>query len=120
MTRFDERTGVAATLGLAALVATSVALGSAEVRAQGAGDELAVAVERKDSEIRKDVADQVLRYAYYTVFDSIEAGVENVNSRPRAVDLTATCLSLIRTGVQPDPTLSTRLRQVCDGLGHPW
>ncbi len=77
MTRFDERTGVAARLGLAALVATSVALGSAEVRAQGAGDEQAVAVERKDSEIRKDVADQVLRYAYYTVFDSIEAGVEN-------------------------------------------
>jgi osmotically-inducible protein OsmY len=33
-------------------------------------------VERKDSEIRKDVADQVLRYAWYTVFDSIEAGVE--------------------------------------------
>ena len=77
MTRFDERTGVAARLGLAALVATSVALASAEVRAQGAGDEQAVAVERKDSEIRKDVADQVLRYAYYTVFDSIEAGVEN-------------------------------------------
>ena len=77
MTRFDERTGVAARLGLAALVAASVALGSAEVRAQGAGDEQAVAVERKDSEIRKDVADQVLRYAYYTVFDSIEAGVEN-------------------------------------------
>ncbi len=51
---------------------------------------------------------------------AVEAGVENVNSRPRAVDLTATCLSLIRTGVQPDPTLSTRLRQVCDGLGHPW
>jgi osmotically-inducible protein OsmY len=68
---------VAARLGLAALVAASVALGSAEVRAQGAGDEQAVAVERKDSEIRKDVADQVLRYAYYTVFDSIEAGVEN-------------------------------------------
>jgi osmotically-inducible protein OsmY len=77
MTRFDERTGAAARLALAALVAAGVALGSAEVRAQGAGDEQAAAVERKDSEIRKDVADQVLRYAYYTVFDSIEAGVEN-------------------------------------------
>jgi osmotically-inducible protein OsmY len=34
-------------------------------------------VERKDSEIRAEVADRVLRYAWYTVFDSIEAGVED-------------------------------------------
>lgn len=32
-------------------------------------------VERKDPEIRKDVRDQVLGYVWYTVFDSIEAGV---------------------------------------------
>ena len=32
--------------------------------------------ERKDSEIRKDVVDQILRYPWYTVFDSVEAGVE--------------------------------------------
>jgi osmotically-inducible protein OsmY len=68
---------VASGLGLAALVAASVVLGSVEVRAESARDEQAIAVERKDSEIRKDVADQVLRYAWYTVFDSIEAGVEN-------------------------------------------
>ena len=34
-------------------------------------------VERKDSELRKDVVDQVLRYPWYTVYDSIETGVEN-------------------------------------------
>jgi osmotically-inducible protein OsmY len=34
-------------------------------------------VERKDSEIRKDVVDQVLGYPWYTVFDSVEAGVLN-------------------------------------------
>jgi osmotically-inducible protein OsmY len=68
---------VASGLGLAALVAASVVLGSVEVRAESARDEQALAVERKDSEIRKDVADQVLRYSWYTVFDSIEAGVEN-------------------------------------------
>ncbi len=79
MTRFDGRTGVASGLGLAALVAASVVLGSVEVRAESARDEQALAVERKDSEIRKDVVDQVLRYAWYTVFDSIEAGVENGN-----------------------------------------
>ena len=77
MTRFDGRTGVASGLGLAALVAASVVLGSVEVRAEGAHDAQALAVERKDFEIRKDVADQVLRYAWYTVFDSIEAGVED-------------------------------------------
>ncbi len=32
---------------------------------------------RKDSEIRKDVFDQVLGYVWYTVYDSIEAGVED-------------------------------------------
>ena len=34
-------------------------------------------VERKDSELRKEVVDQVLRYPWYTVYDSIETGVEN-------------------------------------------
>jgi osmotically-inducible protein OsmY len=34
-------------------------------------------VERKDSEIRAEVADRVLGYVWYTVFDSIEAGVED-------------------------------------------
>ncbi len=34
-------------------------------------------VERKDSELRKDVVDRVLGYAWYTVYDSIEAGVED-------------------------------------------
>jgi hyperosmotically inducible protein len=32
---------------------------------------------RKDSEIRKDVESRILTYAWYTVYDSIEAGVEN-------------------------------------------
>jgi osmotically-inducible protein OsmY len=34
-------------------------------------------VQRKDTEIRKDVEDAVLGYAWYTVFDSIAAGVED-------------------------------------------
>ena len=34
-------------------------------------------VERKDSEIRKDVADRILTYSWYTVYDSIGADVEN-------------------------------------------
>ncbi|HEY7925042.1 MAG TPA: BON domain-containing protein [Vicinamibacteria bacterium] len=34
-------------------------------------------VECKDSEIRKDVADRILSYSWYTVYDSIGADVEN-------------------------------------------
>lgn len=34
-------------------------------------------VERKDSEIRADVVDQILRYPWYGVFDSVETGVED-------------------------------------------
>jgi osmotically-inducible protein OsmY len=32
---------------------------------------------RKDSEIRAEVVDQILGYVWYTVFDSVEAGVED-------------------------------------------
>ncbi len=77
MTRFDRKAGVASGLGLAAFVAASVMLGAAEARAGRAHDEPALAAERKDSEIRKDVVDRILRYSWYTVFDSIEAGVED-------------------------------------------
>jgi osmotically-inducible protein OsmY len=63
---------------LAALAASSVILGALTVRASDAAQAAAnpAQVERKDSEIRKDVFDQILRYPWYTVFDSIEAGVD--------------------------------------------
>ncbi len=51
---------------------------------------------------------------------AVEAGIENPNSRPRAEDLSATCLSLARHGVEPDAALWSRLRAVRDGLGAPW
>lgn len=70
MTSFNGSGRGASTL-LAALAAASVMLGAAALRA----DEAPVA--RKDWEIRKDVADQILRYPWYTVFDSIEAGVDH-------------------------------------------
>jgi osmotically-inducible protein OsmY len=34
-------------------------------------------VERKDSEIQKDIEDQILRYSFYTVFDSVGIGVQD-------------------------------------------
>ena len=51
---------------------------------------------------------------------AVEEGVQNPNSRPRAEDLSATCLSMALYGVEPDPALWARIRQVKAGLGNPW
>ena len=51
---------------------------------------------------------------------TVEAGVENPNSRPRAEDLVASCLAMARLGVEPDATLWARMQQVERGLTDPW
>ncbi|HKC52932.1 MAG TPA: hypothetical protein VKF60_19250, partial [Myxococcota bacterium] len=50
----------------------------------------------------------------------VEEGLGNPNSRPRAEDLVATCLSLAKNGVELDEELAARLEKVCAGLGVPW
>jgi hypothetical protein len=49
-----------------------------------------------------------------------EAGVENPNSRPRADDLAATCVSIVQSGALPDAELGARLRAIEAALGAPW
>lgn len=51
---------------------------------------------------------------------AVEEGVENPNSRPRANDLVAVCLSLALSEVEPDEELFARLREVRANLGDPW
>ncbi len=51
---------------------------------------------------------------------AVEEGVENPNSRPRAEDLSATCLSMALHMVEPDAELKNRIRQISEGLGDPW
>lgn len=51
---------------------------------------------------------------------AIEEGVENPNSRPRAEDLAATCLSMAVHAVEPDAELWTRIIEIRRGLDHPW
>ncbi len=51
---------------------------------------------------------------------AIEAGVENPNSRPRADDLGATCLSFVKAGVQPEAGIENRLREIAGSLAAPW
>jgi pentatricopeptide repeat protein len=50
----------------------------------------------------------------------IEAGVINPNSRPRAMDLAATCSSMAVNGVEPDAALNARIAEIRAGLGDPW
>jgi osmotically-inducible protein OsmY len=91
MTSFDGSGRRVSGRWLAALAALSVSLGASMLRADGVA-QAAVSpaaspavdaaaspaqAERTDSEIRKDVFDQILGYAWYTVFDSVEAGVDN-------------------------------------------
>ena len=49
-----------------------------------------------------------------------EEGVQNPNSRPRAEDLTALCLSLATTGFEIDAALTERIVAISDRLGDPW
>ena len=51
---------------------------------------------------------------------AVEKGVENPNARPRAVDLSATCVSMAVNGFEPDAALWARLRQIHQGLKQPW
>ncbi len=51
---------------------------------------------------------------------TVEEGVENPNSRPRAEDLSATCLSMALHGAEPDAGLWARIHQINDRLGDPW
>ena len=51
---------------------------------------------------------------------AVEAGVENPNSRPRADDLGATCLSFVKAGVQPEAGIEKRLREIAGSLAAPW
>ena len=52
--------------------------------------------------------------------EAVEAGMANPNSRPRAQDLTATCLAMALDGFEPDAELSGRLNEIYEGLGSPW
>lgn len=51
---------------------------------------------------------------------AVEEGVENPNSRPRAEDLSATCLSMALNRAEPDAKLWARIRKINEGLGDPW
>ncbi|HTE06068.1 MAG TPA: hypothetical protein VK824_07725 [Planctomycetota bacterium] len=51
---------------------------------------------------------------------AIQEGFVNPNSRPRAEDLSATCLSMAVHGVEPDAALTAEIGRMSDALGPPW
>ncbi|MGA1708919.1 MAG: hypothetical protein ACO4CI_09550, partial [Phycisphaerales bacterium] len=51
---------------------------------------------------------------------AIEEGFGNPNARPRALDLSATCVSMASSGTLPDEATAKRLREIRGLLGDPW
>ena len=50
----------------------------------------------------------------------VDAGARNQNPRPRAEDLTATCLSMAVQGIAPDAELRAKLQSILNGLDQLW
>jgi hypothetical protein len=73
---------------------------------------------RSIAEALRTMGDKTASIATYA--EAVSAGIENPNSRPRAEDLVATCLSMQKSGTAPDAALMQRLTSLVDGLGHPW
>lgn len=51
---------------------------------------------------------------------ALDEGAVNPNSRPRAVDLSATCVSMAIAGVAPDAAFRERAEAIRQALGDPW
>jgi tetratricopeptide (TPR) repeat protein len=51
---------------------------------------------------------------------ALSEGVANPNSRPRAQDLVATCISMVASGYEPDAAMLQRIQAIGKGLGQPW
>lgn len=51
---------------------------------------------------------------------AIEEGMENPNSRPRAEDLSSTCISMALHNFKSDEQLWTRIQEIQKGLSAPW
>lgn len=52
--------------------------------------------------------------------EALEEGVGNPNSRPRAEDLCATCVSMATCGIEPTPQMQRRIDEIRAALGDPW
>jgi hypothetical protein len=51
---------------------------------------------------------------------ALDAGSLNPNAKPRAEDLTKTCLSMVRSGVEPTDAMREKIANIRAGLKAPW
>ena len=70
------------------------------------------------AEALQAMGDSVGALAVYK--QAVEASLENPNSRPRAEDISAICLSMVKHTVEPDAALWARIREIKGALGEPW
>jgi len=70
------------------------------------------------AEAYQAMGDSAAAKAVYTM--ALREGAVNPNARPRAEDLSATCLSMAVHEVEPDATLWALIREIRAGLGQPW
>lgn len=116
----------------AELVRARIALGDregarAELRRLGAELDR---VEQAIVNLRRGISLRALAEAWALLGDAeaartlyaraLETGVLNPNSRPRAEDLSATCLSLGVARVEPTPEMTRRIEQIRAALADPW
>jgi hypothetical protein len=73
---------------------------------------------RSLAEAYQTLGDRAAALAIYT--QAVDAGVQNPNSRPRAEDLSATCVSMAVHAVRPEAELWTRMRAIRTALADPW
>jgi len=70
------------------------------------------------AEAFKTAGDAAMALTVYK--QALESAVINPNSRPRAEDLSAICISMAVNGVEPDEALWSRIREIQANLGDPW
>jgi tetratricopeptide (TPR) repeat protein len=70
------------------------------------------------AEAFKEMGDTSSALAAYK--QAVDVGTENRNSRPRAEDLSAICLSMVKHRMEPDTALWARIREIKGALGDPW
>lgn len=73
---------------------------------------------RAFAEAQAAMGDRVALAATYG--EALDEGFVNPNSRPRATDFSATCLSMTRTEFEPDAAMQERMDALRARLGDPW
>lgn len=73
---------------------------------------------RPAAEAYQEMGDEASALSMYR--RTVSVGAININARPRAEDLSATCRSMALHHVKPDAQLWQSIKQIREGLSDPW